>query len=111
MARTPAAPPRPFPPHVHSSASHENDLACLDELLGFERQNPRISVETRVTRKQGRMGLDQIRELAGRFPGALYFLCGSSSYMSAVSAHLRECGVPDERRRIELFTVAGATLH
>ena len=49
------------------------------------------------------------RELASQFPDALYFLCGSPSYMEAVSAHLHECGVPEERVRIELFTVAGAT--
>ncbi len=108
MARTLAVEPRPFRLHVHYSASEEKDLACLDELLALQRENPRISVETRVTRKQGRFGLDRIRELAGRFPGALYFLCGSASYMEAVSAHLRECGVADERVRIEIFTVAGA---
>jgi nitric-oxide synthase, bacterial len=108
MARTLAVQPRPFRLHVHYSASEEKDLACLDELLALQRDNPRISVETRVTRKQGRFGPDQVRELADRFPDALYFLCGSPSYMSAVSAHLRECGVSDERVRIEIFTVAGA---
>jgi nitric-oxide synthase len=108
MARTLAAEPRPFRLHVHYSASEENDLAGREELLALAGKNSRISMETRVSRKQGRCGLDQIRELANQFPDALYFLCGSPSYMQAVSAHLHECGVPDERVRIELFTVAGA---
>ena len=108
MARTLAAEPRPFRLHVHYSASEENDLAGREELFALAGKNSHISVETRVSRKQGRCGLDQIRELANQFPDALYFLCGSPSYMQAVSAHLRECGVPDERVRIELFTVAGA---
>lgn len=108
MARALAAQPRPFRLHVHYSASQENDLAGCEELFALGQKNPGISVETRVTKKQGRCGLDQIRELTSQFPQALYFLCGSPSYMDAVSAHLRECGVPDERVRIELFTVAGA---
>src|SRR5260370_38334847 len=66
MARTLAAQPRPFRLHVHYSASQENDLACLDELLGFERQHPRISAETRGTRKPGPEDLDPIRQPAGR---------------------------------------------
>jgi len=108
MARTLAAQPKTFRLHVHYSASEESDLAGREELAALARKTPRISVETLVTRKQGRCGLDQIREVTGRFPDALYFLCGSPSYMTAVSAHLRECGVPDKRVRIELFTVAGA---
>ena len=73
MARTLAAQPRPFRLHVHYSASQENELAGHQELIALGQKNPRVSVETRVTRKQGRCGLDQIRELAGRVSGCSLF--------------------------------------
>ena len=108
MARTLSTRPRPFRLHVHYCASQPGDLVCRDELVALSQKNERISVEFRATRQEGRFGLEQVRELVGRFPGALYFLCGSPPYMETVSGHLRECGVPDERIRIEVFTVAGA---
>jgi len=108
MARTLSARPRPFRLHVHYCASQPGDLVCRDELLALSQKSERISVEFRATRQEGRFGLEQVRELAGRFPGALYFLCGSSPYMETVSGYLRECGVPEDRIRIEVFTVAGA---
>jgi nitric-oxide synthase len=110
MARTLSARPRPFRLHVHYCASQPGDLVCRDELLALSQKSERISVEFRATRQEGRFGLEQVREIAGRFPGALYFLCGSPPYMESVSGYLRECGVPEERIRIEVFTVAGANV-
>ena len=108
MARALSERPRPFRLHVHYCASEPGDLVCRDELLALSQKSERISVEFRATRQEGRFSLEQVRELTGRFPDALYFLCGSSPYMKTVSGYLRECGVPEERIRIEVFTVAGA---
>ena len=108
MARTLSARPRPFRLHVHYCASQPDDLVGRDELAALSQKSERISVEFRATRLEGRFGLEQVREVANRFPGALYFLCGSPPYMDAVGGYLRECGVPEERIRVEVFIAAGA---
>ena len=107
MARALAARPRAHRLHVDYSVSDQRQVILRDELLGLRTRNPKISVRIRLTRRDGRFGAVDAKDLVREFPAALFYLCGSQAYMDAVAAHLRECGVSDERIRIEVFVVAG----
>jgi nitric-oxide synthase len=107
MARTLAATPRAVRLHIDYSVSDQTQLIHRDELLALRTQNPKISVRLRLTRRDGRFAATDAKDLVHEFPNAVFYLCGSEPYMNAVAAHLRECGVADERIRIEVFLVAG----
>jgi nitric-oxide synthase len=107
MARTLAARPRPLRLHVDYSVSEAGQAVCRDELLSLPGRNARVSVRLRLTRREGRFGLVDARDLVRAFPDAMFYLCGSESYMTTVGGYLRECGVADDRIRVEVFVVAG----
>lgn len=107
MARTVAAHPRPHRLHVDYSVAEAAQAVCRDELLALPARSHQLSVRLRLTRREGRFGLVDARDLVRAFPGAVFYLCGSASYMATVGAYLRECGVGDDRIRVEVFVVAG----
>jgi nitric-oxide synthase len=108
MARALVDNPRPFRLHVDYSVSEAKQLILSDELRSFQVKNPRLSVRTRITREEGRIGAADVQELVRQFPDAVFFLCGSDGFMASVKGHLRDGGMPEERIKIEVFTVAGA---
>jgi nitric-oxide synthase len=107
MARALAAKPRGFRLHIDYSESTGDRFVCKDELEALPARHPSISVNLRTTRAQGRINQAQVKELVTRFPDAVYYLCGGEAFMTSVAELLRSCGVPQERIRVEVFTVAG----
>ncbi len=107
MARTLARQGRPCRLHVDYSVSQESELICRDEIAMLS-SNGGIHFNLRVTKRDGRFGLEQARAVHAQYPGAIYFLCGSEPFMAGVNTQLRENGVPTDRIHIEVFTVAGA---
>ena len=107
IARTLAAHPRDFRLHVDYSSSEPGQVIHRDELLALRTKNPRISVRLRITRRDGRFGAVDAKDLVRDFPNAVFYLCGSQAYMDAVAGHLHDCGVAEDRIRVEVFVVAG----
>ncbi|HEU5196883.1 MAG TPA: nitric oxide synthase oxygenase [Methylomirabilota bacterium] len=107
IARTFAARPPQQRLHVDYSVSQPAQVIHRDELLALRTRNPKISVRLRLTRRDGRFGAVDAKDLVREFPDAVFFLCGSEAYMNTVAAHLRECGMSGDRIRIEIFVVAG----
>src|SRR5262249_6728566 len=108
MCRALARSPRPFRLHVDYSARTLAQAVCLDELLAYPERNPNLRVTARLTRRDGRLTCEQVRQLEQEYRSPDFYLCGSPSYVEAAGGYLRECGVPEERIRIEVFTPAGA---
>jgi nitric-oxide synthase len=108
MARALSASDRNIHLHVDYSAPHAEEFICSAEFASLQQQNPRLTLTCRVTRRDGRFTAEHAASIAARFPTALYFLCGSEPYMAGVTALLKDAGVPADRIRIEVFTVAGA---
>jgi ferredoxin-NADP reductase len=93
--------------HVDYSVSEEADTICRDELRGIGSTNPRMTIRLRVTRRQGRISVDEIRALAREYPGAAFYLCGSTGYLETVGRFLAEARVPADRIHVEKFAPAG----
>lgn len=108
MARHLVSRPSTFRMHLDYSVPDAGHAIRRDEILGLPGKNPKISVKIRHTREEGRFGRADAAALADRHPGATYFLCGSGGYMQGVEESLRAVGVPPDRIRTEVFTVAGA---
>lgn len=107
MARTLALTPGLGRLHIDYSVSTEDQAIRLDELRRIAAQHPEVSVNLRVTRRDGRLGVQAVAELAASRPRALFYLCGSADYMRAVADHLVAAGVEEVRIHQERFTVAG----
>jgi nitric-oxide synthase len=107
MGRALAARPRPIRLHIDYSASEPGEVVHRDELLSLPARNSAISVHLRLTRREGRFGAADARDLVTQFPGAVFYLCGSESFMTAVAGLLSAAGVGDDRINIEVFVVAG----
>lgn len=107
MARALVKQPRNFHLHIDYSVSEENQQILTDELRTFASKNPKISVQTRVTKRDGRLSHDEVKAVVSRHPKATFFLCGGTKFMDAARSYLTESGVPNERIRVEIFTVAG----
>jgi nitric-oxide synthase, bacterial len=106
MARTLSRNGRPCRLYVDYSVSHDTEVVCREEIAGLSTP-PRVSFNLRVTRRDGRFSLEQAKTMHQQYPDAIYFLCGSEPFMNGVAAQLRECGVPDDKIRIEVFSAAG----
>lgn len=71
---------------------------------------PNLTLRPRYTAREPRIAPADLTAYARRFPGAIYFLCGSQGYMDTVAGWLQAAGVARERVRIESFdpTTVGA---
>ena len=86
---------------VHWSTREPRDAVILADL---ERAGaPNLTLVPRYTSREGRVRSADVQPWARRFPGAVFFLCGSEGYMIDVQRWLLEARVPPERVRRESF--------
>jgi 3-ketosteroid 9alpha-monooxygenase subunit B len=73
----------------------------LDALAG--RHGPRMTVAYHYDVEQGFLDKSRVGRDVVRLRDADFYVCGPSGFMDVVQASLDECGIPDERVRIERF--------
>jgi ferredoxin-NADP reductase/CRP-like cAMP-binding protein len=83
------------------STRHESDAVLLGELAAATA--PNLTIRRRITSGEGRIQPADVEAVAGRFPTAEFFLCGSDGYMKTVGAWLTAAGVPASRVHVESF--------
>lgn len=96
--------------HVDYSASTRDELVCADELREMADRHDTISARTRITREEGRFGADDLKKLAGEFPGADWLICGSKPFQTEARRLLLGQGVEARHVHIESFDPVGSAM-
>lgn len=94
---------------IHWSTRTERDLAILGELAAVPLAN-NLTVVPHYTAQQGRIGARDVETWVRRFPSAVFFLCGSATYMDDVRGWLLAAGVDATRIAIESFAPGALAL-
>jgi ferredoxin-NADP reductase/CRP-like cAMP-binding protein len=95
------------PLHIDYSVHAREETAFQRELTSWPQELPNVSVHTRVTSAEGRLGEAAIRTLLDRFPDADFYICGPEPYLAEISTRLTDLGVPRARVHLEEFVHAG----
>lgn len=84
------------------STRSPKDVTIVSDLQQAVASN--LVLHTRYTSREPRLTEKTAQSWHQRFPSAVYFLCGSQSFMDDVMGWLKAAGVPSERIRTENFT-------
>jgi ferredoxin-NADP reductase/CRP-like cAMP-binding protein len=93
--------------HVDYSVSTVDGSIAVAELQALARNDPRFSLNLRVTSLDGRLDAAAVARLTAEFPEARYYLCASPSYLDTAQRLLQVAGVAPERIQVEHFNIAG----
>lgn len=104
MCRTLAARGSRRPFHLDFSASSREQAAYADELVALGKRCEALQVDVRITRERGRITAADVAGILKQSPDAVVYICGTEGYQRDVIAHLRRCGIPSNRIRVEEFT-------
>lgn len=96
--------------HIDYTGRHLSTMAFVEELQAAAASLSGLTLRLRESAKEGRLMADEVAQVVGSHPHALYFVCGPIPYMDAVVQTLRSAGVPDGAIHEERFAHAGAPL-
>lgn len=92
--------------HLDYSVNDRDDAAFLSKFEARQRERPGFSFHLRETAVAGPISRQEVQQLAGRFSGSKFFICGPEGFVAAVQRSLRKAGVEAGRIHVELFALA-----
>jgi nitric-oxide synthase, bacterial len=95
---------------IDYSASTAEQWVAADELRRAHEAGL-VEVHLRATRSQGRFAAPDAQQLVGRYPQAVFLLCGSTGFVDSVAQLLLAAGAPPTQLRREAFTMAEPQAH
>ena len=92
---------------VDHSVSTADAALFRDEFEALARRYGRLIFRQRVTRREGRIARGDVEAYVARYPSAEFRICGSDSFVNAVTAFLGEAEVLAGNIEVERFTPWG----
>jgi ferredoxin-NADP reductase len=96
--------------HIDYSVSTREDLVCEDELQALAAQHDQITFNARITREQGRLTADDLKNLAGEHPHCDWLICGPKAFQAEAQRLLLAQGIGAQSIHIESFDAVGGAL-
>lgn len=93
--------------HIEYSATVPENFIFLDELNRIKQACANITLNLRVTGKEGHMTTKDVQNILKQFSNPEVFICGPEGFENTVTQAAKESGVPSQNIHVEKFTHAG----
>jgi ferredoxin-NADP reductase/bacterioferritin-associated ferredoxin/nitrate reductase cytochrome c-type subunit len=94
--------------HLDYSVTDTDDAAFLNKFDARRDDRSGFSYHVRQTSLEGPISKTEIRNLATRYRGSKFYICGPESYVDFIQRTLRKAGVDRARIHVELFALSPA---